>query len=80
VTGALGKPDEWGHPITAAEVRHLVDRLRTESRPSPEHDHMEIDRLYVAVLRAVAEGRAGVVELAREALRIEDLDLERWYA
>jgi hypothetical protein len=67
-------------PITAEEVRATVERIKTAGDRDPEMSHVDQDWLYVAILRAVAEGRDNTRTMAREALEIEELGFRRWYA
>jgi hypothetical protein len=46
----------------------------------PESDHYARDGLLLDVLKAIAAGATDPAALAVEALRVQDLELELWYA
>lgn len=69
--------------MTLDDVRAKVAELAELARVGgydPEASHGSTDGLYIGVLRAVAAEDPDGVAMAAEALKVEDLDLTRWYA
>lgn len=65
--------------MTAEEVRRRVVAI-DEIADMIEDAHMEEDRLYYDVLKAIAAGVDNPADLARAALRSRQLGLERHYS
>ncbi len=56
-------------------------RERIKAIPSTsEEAHYEQDQIWREVLTVIALGHPEARQLAEEALKIADLDFERWYA
>ncbi len=66
-------------PIKLATVRQSVGKIR-RLKADPESAHSEQDRLYLAVLKTIAEGVENPAELAREAIKAEKINFPRWMA
>lgn len=65
--------------MTVKEVRRRVKVIETV-REDDEAAHGREDRLYVAVLNAIANGAKNGQGLALEALKARDIDFARWCA
>lgn len=61
------------------KVEQMVAEVE-KHKDDPEEAHMLEDALYVEVLHAIANGAENAAELAREALKAEEVDFPRWYA
>lgn len=67
------------YTITIKEIRERIAKI--EASTDDEFQHREEDRLFVDVLRAIAEGEVDFPEkTAMEALKVLSIDFERWYA
>jgi hypothetical protein len=64
--------------MTPDEVSQRVIVISAHS-DDPSQSHYEADALYRDVLKAIADGAADAPLLASRALRVEELDLTRWY-
>jgi len=65
--------------VNVEDVRVRVERVRAMTGDD-EAAHIEEDRLWADVLRAIAAGAADPRVLARTALETEEIDFARWYA
>ena len=66
--------------MTADDVKRFVNEIEILAHDD-EAAHAAEDRLHVAVLRIIAEGKTeDPVGLAREALATVDIEFSRWYA
>jgi hypothetical protein len=78
--------DERAHdgPTTVQAVAAIVAVIQEQAGADwrdNETLHAAEDSLYVAVLKSIADGTAeDPAAMAREALRVADLDFSRWYA
>lgn len=66
--------------MTPEQVREQVDHIRSNAHSDPEARHCEQDTVYIDVLRAIADGADNPRDLAKEAVKIDDIDFVRWYA
>ena len=69
--------------MTVEQVKRAVERVRqiaTEDVRDNELAHKVTDRLWRNVLRSIARGESNAAELAREALKTEEIAFTRWYA
>ena len=65
---------------SVADVTMAVGKLK-EMTGDPETAHGYEDWIYIAVLHAIANEYAeNPREMAREALKADDIKFERWYA
>tara|TARA_R110002020_G_scaffold77802_2_gene196309 strand:- start:545 stop:748 length:204 start_codon:yes stop_codon:yes gene_type:complete len=63
------------------EVKATVKEIETLGDRDPEKSHSMEDGLHLNILAYIADGGFGdLSELCVEALRIQDMDLTRWYA
>jgi hypothetical protein len=65
--------------VTPDEVSQRVIVISAHS-DNPEQSHAEADALYRDVLQAIADGATNASLLASRALRVEELELTKWYA
>lgn len=65
--------------MTIEQVKMVVKQIEGEMGDN-EAAHGDEDRLYVAVLEAIADGSPDAQELAKEALKANKLEYDRWYA
>lgn len=65
--------------MTEEEVRRRVEAI-DDVADLPEKAHMEEDRLYCEVLKAIAAGAENPAGLARAALATRHLGIERFYS
>ena len=66
--------------MTVGEIRERIQQIgEYASRDSNDEAHVDEDDLYLDTLRAIAEGASNARELAREAMRANALEYERWY-
>jgi hypothetical protein len=74
-----GKPG--GDAMTIKDVQGRLDMIKVNSdRREGPRAHEREDDLFLAVLRAIADGTAeDPVALAREALKSAELEFDRWY-
>ena len=68
-----------GLRMTEDEVRRRVAEI-DEIADLPEKAHMEEDQLYCDVLEAIAAGADNPADLARAALAVQHLGLDRYYS
>ncbi len=61
------------------EVRERVAEIAKKAG-DPEVAHIAEDTLWLAVLQNIAESDCEHAELAREAIKTDDLEFSRWYA
>lgn len=64
------------------KVETVTARLKEiqEVADDCEVAHMEQDKLYLDVLRAIANGAENAAELAAEAVKVDDMHFSRWFA
>jgi hypothetical protein len=66
--------------MTLKDVRDRLEAIRNATRGGNDAQcHIMQDELWEAVLEAVAGGCGNEVELAREALKVRDIEFDRWY-
>jgi tellurite resistance protein len=65
--------------VTVEDVRAEVEAIRAIARDD-ERAHGREDELHQAVLVAISDGAANAVDLAREALKTQDVKFARWCA
>jgi hypothetical protein len=66
-----------------AEIKAMVDELAgsiASDSDGNEEWHGAEDTIMATALQRIADGCAGPQAVAREALRVEQFDFERWYA
>lgn len=67
--------------LNLEDVGSRVDEvIGMDGRGDVESAHLRQDRIYVDVLRAVADGHPDAQDMAAEALRIAETGGERWYS
>ena len=64
------------------QVKHVIQWVKDieEIKGDDEAAHAKEDRIYKAVLNAIADGHPDAQELAREALKASKIDFARWCA
>ena len=70
---------EGGGQMTTRDIQIWLEEIQA-SVGDDERAHGLEDALFVAVLRAIAEGSPNAQELAKEALIITKFGFERWCA
>jgi uncharacterized protein with von Willebrand factor type A (vWA) domain len=65
--------------VTVDDVRAEVEAIRAIASDD-ERAHGREDELHQAVLVAISDGAANAVDLAREALKTQDVKFARWCA
>jgi hypothetical protein len=65
--------------MTPDEVRERVAAIRNRAH-DPEGAHADEDNLWMDVLTAISGGADNPADLAREAVKSNEIDFTRWYA
>jgi hypothetical protein len=65
--------------MTLEEVRKRIAEIKEISHDG-EAAHSKEDDLYFDVLTAIAEGHPDAQELAREALKADEIPYHKWFA
>lgn len=65
--------------MSVESVRGMVEKVESLSG-DPEAAHSAEDQTLVAALQMIAEGCDDSAAVAREALRVREIDFPRWYA
>jgi len=65
--------------MTVDDVREFVEDIR-HAADDDEVAHSMEDELYVAILKAIANGADNPEKLAAEALKTKDIEFSRWCA
>lgn len=66
--------------MTIKEIKLAVQNIRRLGNDDPEMAHQAQDSLFVSVLKEVAHDNPYSKEMAREVLKVIDIDFPRWYA
>lgn len=66
--------------MTVDDVKKRLALIRVEAETDDETAHAAQDGLYTDVLQAIADGAEDASGLAREALRVREIEFSRWYA
>jgi hypothetical protein len=75
------EPDKRGRRwLTVEQVAKRVAAIDKKAVNDDEGAHASQDKLYVAVLKAIARGAPDAADLAKEAVKVEDISFCRWYA
>ena len=64
--------------MTVEDVKKRVEKIWNEF-DDDEAAHIDEDKLYTDVLIEIANGNPYAKELAREAIKVVDMDFCRWY-
>lgn len=60
------------------DIKAQIEKIKNSGDPESQH-RME-DDLYISVLTAIANGANDPSSLAKEVLKVSELDFPRWYA
>ena len=66
--------------MTVKDIELAVRNIARMGNYDPEMAHQAQDSLFVSVLKEVAHDNPNSKEMAREVLKIIDIDFPRWYA
>ena len=65
--------------ITITEIQGRIAQIKRLGKSDPEAAHSEEDRLLMDVLHCIAENeRSSLGGLAREVIKVHDLEFPRW--
>lgn len=62
--------------MTVEQIREEIEKIKA-SNPDDEAQHGMEDDLYLAVLTAIANGALNPTELAREAIKTQEMEFRR---
>lgn len=65
--------------MTTEDIRKRIAEIK-DHIGDPETAHGLEDDLYYDVLEYISKGKSRIAELARETLKSDDIDFERWCA
>ena len=63
--------------LTVSDVRDAVARIAEIAAGHDAQAHIMQDKLWLEVLKAVAAGHPDAIDLAREAIRTEEIEFDR---
>lgn len=66
--------------MTVKDIELAVRNIARMGNDDPEMAHQAQDDLFVHVLKEIAHDNPRSKEMAREVLKIIDIDFPRWYA
>lgn len=68
--------------MTLNDIRERVEGIRNgaEKRSDPEGLHIDLDSLFIDVLKDIAAGGKQAQEKASEALKADEIEFPRWYS
>ena len=69
-----------GIHMTVKDIELAVQNIARLGNYDPEMAHKSQDDLFVYVLKEIAHDNPRSKEMAREVLKITDIDFPRWYA
>ena len=69
-----------GIHMTVKDIELTVQNIARLGNYDPEMAHKSQDDLFVHVLKEIAHDNPHSKEMAREVLKIIDIDFPRWYA
>ena len=72
--------DNYLHARTTKGVKEFVKLIKEEGYDDPEVGHEDEDDLHHAILMEAAKGNPDVAQMAKEALKTDELTFSRWYA
>lgn len=61
-------------------VKEFVKLIEEEGYSDPEVGHEDEDNLHHAILLEAVKGNPDVAQMAKEALKTDELTFSRWYA
>jgi hypothetical protein len=67
--------------MTVEQIREEVNRIRDLAAEEHDHHaHLAQDKLYLSVLRVIADGDLNAALMAAAALEVDEIEFTRWYS